>query len=173
MPAPASQRIDTAVAARAMLNHPFYRAWSEGRLTTGDLAAYAAQYRPHVEAFPRAVARTYLACDARLSARSYAAGLGALYACESQLPDVSTTKIDGLKRFHGVHDAETLRFFTVHEAADVEHAQVCRGLLDRLPPAEADDAAEAGAELAEALWGFLDGVSRLAGVEVAPARAAA
>lgn len=232
MPAPASQRIDTAVAARAMLNHPFYRAWSEGRLTTGDLAAYAAQYRPHVEAFPRAVARTYLACDdtegrrllaenlaeeegvgegrqphaelwtrfgegmgasresmvaariepesrdlvdtfARLSARSYAAGLGALYAYESQLPDVSTTKIDGLKRFHGVHDAETLRFFTVHEAADVEHAQVCRGLLDRLPPAEADDAAEAGAELAGALWGFLDGVSRLAGVEVAPARAAA
>ncbi len=218
-----SQRIDAAVAARAMLAHPFYRAWSEGRLTTGDLRVYAGQYQPHVDAFPKAVARTYLACHdaegrrllaenlaeeegvgegrqphtelwtafgeglgashaevadavlepestalvetfARLSGRSYAAGLGALYAYESQLPAVSATKIDGLERFYGVADEPTLRFFRVHEAADVEHAAVCRRLLDALPADEAEEAAEAGAELAGALWGFLSGVERLTGV---------
>lgn len=35
-----------------LLCHPFYQAWSEGRLTRGDLAAYAAAYHRHVAAFP-------------------------------------------------------------------------------------------------------------------------
>lgn len=230
-PRPVSQRIDAAVAARAMLTHPFYLAWSEGRLTLDDLAVYAGQYKPHVDAFPKAVARTYLACEDmagrrllaenlaeeegvgegrqphaelwarfgegvgasrdtmasaapavestalveafdRLSRRSYAAGLGALYAYESQLPTVSATKIDGLRRLYGVDDADTLRFFTVHETADVEHAAVCRDLLDALPRAGAEEAAQAGEELADALWGFLTGVSRLTGLDARPRLAA-
>ncbi len=95
-----------------------------------------------------------------LSRKSYAAGLAALYAYESQIPDVARTKIDGLKANYGVDDADTLRFFTVHEAADEEHAQVCRELLDKLPADQADEAIEAAGALAGALWGFLDGVER-------------
>lgn len=95
-----------------------------------------------------------------LSRKSYAAGLAALYAYESQIPDVARTKIDGLKKNYGVDDADTLRFFTVHEAADEEHAQVCRDLLDKLPEDQADEAVAAAGELAGALWGFLDGVER-------------
>ncbi len=97
----------------------------------------------------------------RLSRRSYAAGLGALYAYESQLPAVASTKIDGLDRFYGVRDETAIRFFTVHQAADVEHAQVCRNLLDRLNEADRAEAIEAGAELAGALWRFLDGMQKL------------
>ncbi|MGA8540467.1 MAG: iron-containing redox enzyme family protein [Terriglobales bacterium] len=35
-----------------LLNHPFYKAWSEGELTRDDLRQYAEGYYPHVEAFP-------------------------------------------------------------------------------------------------------------------------
>ena len=62
----------------------------------------------------------------RLSRQSYAAGLGALYAYESQFPGVASAKIEGLIDRYGIADEETLRFFRVHESADVEHSAVCR-----------------------------------------------
>jgi pyrroloquinoline-quinone synthase len=100
----------------------------------------------------------------KLSRQSYAAGLGALYAYESQFPGVASAKIDGLIERYGIEDEETLRFFRVHEGADVEHSRVCRDLLDRLPEAEREQAVAAGEELAGALWNFLSGVERTATV---------
>lgn len=94
----------------------------------------------------------------RLSRRSYAAGLGALYAYESQFPGVASAKIQGLVDRYGIQDEETLRFFRVHKSADLEHSAVCRALLDRLPEAEKAEAIAAGEELAGALWNFLSGV---------------
>jgi pyrroloquinoline-quinone synthase len=96
-----------------------------------------------------------------LSRRSYASGLGALYAYESQLPDVSATKIAGLARY-GVTEPGAIRFFEVHKAADVEHAAVCRSLLDALSGEERDEAIAAGEALSRALYGFLDGMQRAA-----------
>ena len=218
-----SSRIDSKVAERAMLNHPFYQAWTEGRLPLDTLRAYARQYFHHVEAFPRAVSAVHSACPDRngrrmlaenlaeeegieagkqdhatlwmmfacglgendaavrdqqlnpetqglidtfrkLSRQSYAAGLGALYAYESQFPGVASAKIDGLIERYGVEDEATLRFFRVHEGADVEHSRVCRELLDRLPETEREEAVAAGEELAGALWNFLSGVERTATV---------
>jgi len=52
----------------------------------------------------------------------------------------------------------------VHEKADVEHAAVCRQLLDQLSPEEAAEAEAGAAALSDALLGFLDGVQREAGV---------
>ena len=100
----------------------------------------------------------------RLSRQSYAAGLGALYAYETQLPAVATTKIDGLDKFYGVTDATAIRFFRVHETADVEHSAVCRSLLERLPETDRAEAIAAGEDLAKALSSFLDGMSREAGI---------
>jgi pyrroloquinoline-quinone synthase len=216
-----SSIIDTKVAERAMLNHPFYQAWTEGRLPIDTLRAYARQYFHHVEAFPRAVSAVHSACPDRdgrrmlaenlaeeegleagkqdhatlwmmfacglgeseagvrsqslnaetqdlidtfrkLSRQSYAAGLGALYAYESQFPGVASAKIEGLIDRYGIKDEETLRFFRVHESADVEHSSVCRDLLDRLPEAEKAEAVAAGEELAGALWNFLSGVEATA-----------
>jgi pyrroloquinoline-quinone synthase len=212
-----SMAIDGHVAERAMLTHPFYQAWTEGRLPLDTLRAYARQYFHHVEAFPRAVSAVHSACEdrdgrrmlaenlaeeegleagkqdhatlwlmfarglgegeaavraqavnpetqalidtfRRLSRRSYASGLGALYAYESQFPGVARAKIEGLVDRYGIEDEETLRFFRVHERADVEHGAVCRALLDRLPENEQGEAIAAGEELAGALWNFLTGV---------------
>jgi pyrroloquinoline-quinone synthase len=218
-----SATIDAKVAERAMLSHPFYQAWTEGRLPLDTLRDYARQYFHHVEAFPRAVSAVHSLCEERdgrrmlaenlaeeegldsgkqdharlwlmfacglgqdeaavldqklnpetqalidtfrrLSRRSYASGLGALYAYESQFPAVATAKIEGLMDRYGVDDEETLRFFRVHQTADVEHGAVCRALLDRLPESEREEAISAGAELAGALWNFLSGVEASAAV---------
>lgn len=112
---------------------------------------------------PQPETRGLIDAFARLSRKSYAAGLGALYAYESQLPGVASTKIDGLDRFYGVNDERTIRFFKVHESADAEHSQVCRDLLSRLSDHDGAEAAMAGHELAQALWSFLDGMQRLRG----------
>lgn len=42
---------------------------------------------------------------------SYAKGLGALYAYESQVPEVAEVKIDGLVNHYGVRDENGLSFF--------------------------------------------------------------
>jgi pyrroloquinoline-quinone synthase len=44
--------IDAVVQKRHLLDHPFYAAWSEGRLTLEALRGYAGQYYRHVLAFP-------------------------------------------------------------------------------------------------------------------------
>ena len=218
-----SSLIDLKVAEKAMLKHPFYRAWTEGRLPLETLRDYARQYFHHVETFPRAVSAVHSACPdrdgrrmlaenlaeeegmeagkqdhaslwlmfacglgeteacgsgaaaqsetqslidtfRRLSRQSYAAGLGALYAYESQFPGVASAKIEGLIDRYGITDEETLRFFRVHESADVEHAAVCRSLLDHLPEEQRAEAVAAGEELAAALWNFLSGVEARATV---------
>jgi pyrroloquinoline-quinone synthase len=216
-----SQAVDQIVAARSMLKHPFYQAWTEGKLSLDTLQFYAKQYFHHVVEFPRAVSAVHANCPdrdgrrmlaenlaeeegieagkndhatlwlhfaqglgattqavesvavnpetqnlidtfRRLSRKSYAAGLGALYAYESQFPDIARTKIDGLCGY-GVTDERTIRFFRVHEEADIEHSAVCRGLLDKLSGEERAEAEDGAAELAGALLTFLDGVERVAG----------
>jgi len=45
--------IDTQIAGRSVLTHPFYQAWQRGELTQAALADYAGQYYHHVAAFPQ------------------------------------------------------------------------------------------------------------------------
>lgn len=216
-----STTIDSVIADRSMLKHPFYRAWTDGTLPLDTLRDYSRQYFHHVEAFPRAVSAVHSVCPdrdgrrmlaenlaeeegieagkqdhatlwlmfasglgetegavrsqelnpettalietfRRLSRKSYAAGLGALYAYESQFPAVASAKIEGLIDRYDIGDETTLRFFRVHETADVEHSSVCRALIDRLPEDEAAEAVAAAEELAGALWSFLSGVEAAA-----------
>jgi pyrroloquinoline-quinone synthase len=44
--------LDQATQDRRLLDHPFYKAWAAGTLTTEDLGFYAGQYWRQVEAFP-------------------------------------------------------------------------------------------------------------------------
>ena len=46
------QAMETRLKKYDLLCHPFYQAWSEGKLTRDDLRQYAAQYYHHVSAFP-------------------------------------------------------------------------------------------------------------------------
>src|SRR5579871_1636711 len=45
------QQLDARVAKYDLLCHPFYKAWSEGKLTREDLCEYSQDYFHHVEAF--------------------------------------------------------------------------------------------------------------------------
>ena len=45
-------QLDARIAKYDLLCHPFYKAWSAGKLTREDLQAYGRDYFHHVEAFP-------------------------------------------------------------------------------------------------------------------------
>ncbi len=47
-----SQQLEARIAKYDLLRHPFYQAWSAGKLTRDDLREYAQDYYHHVEAFP-------------------------------------------------------------------------------------------------------------------------
>ncbi len=103
-------------------------------------------------------------CDAALTLKkifkeladqSYAEGLSALYCYEHQIPEVSKTKIDGLSKFYGINDEQTLLFFKVHQDADVFHSESCERLLNNLPIVDHDKALVAAEKSAKAIWSFL------------------
>lgn len=94
-----------------------------------------------------------------LADRDWRDGLCALYAYESQIPEVSASKISGLKQFYGIKDDKTLEFFTAHQAYDVGHSKQVAGLIEK--HVDPDYAAVATREATEALWGFLDGMCRV------------
>lgn len=100
----------------------------------------------------------------KLSRQSYASGLAALYAYESQLPEVARTKIKGLVERYDLDEPRALKFFQVHEFADIEHSDVCRELLDALPEDQREEAHAAACELSEALRTFLTGMQRTTGM---------
>ena len=93
---------------------------------------------------------------------SVAEGLAALYAYESQIPEVSRTKREGLGAFYGIVDEDATRFFSVHEEADVWHRQVEREALGRVAdtPEAREKALEAARRCCDALNRALDGVMR-------------
>ncbi len=57
------QRLSAAIAPHDLLCHPFYEAWSKGKLTEGDLRGYAAQYAHQVRALPSLLGAALVRCD--------------------------------------------------------------------------------------------------------------
>ena len=95
-----------------------------------------------------------------LAQSSYAEGLGALYAYERQIPEVAQSKIQGLKKFYGISDQESIKFFKVHIEADQWHSQEVAALLQQLSSHDQEKATAAAQKAANALWNFLSGVQR-------------
>jgi pyrroloquinoline-quinone synthase len=208
-----------AVASQHLLQHPFYRRWTEGALAQSELQSYAAQYSRHVAAFPRYVSAVHSRCELPsvrasllenlieeergsenhpelwmrfaeatgttreavaateampqvkaltetffgLCNRSWEEGLGALYAYESQVPEVAQAKIEGLQKFYGVTSARGLSFFKVHLEADVMHRGVAEAIFrDHVADAREEAVVQAATTAAKALWGFLDGMEAAA-----------
>lgn len=214
-------QLQSLVAEKHLLQHPFYVAWTEGKLTREHLKHYAIQYFQNVLAFPTYVSAVHFntphfgtsiavrqeilenlieeergtqnhpelwrrfalalgATEAELTETAplptttnlvstfrnvclnspFYAGLAALYAYESQIPAVATTKIDGLQRFYGMNDASEYRFFSVHQAADEHHAAAELALIEEHAdtPVKQAEVLEAASQAADALWQFLDGV---------------
>ncbi len=211
--------LQRVIDERSLLNHPFYQAWTAGKLPLDSLRSYAAQYYRFVAAFPAFVSGVHSGCDdlgtrqellenlveeergpenhpelwlrfcdaldvprerartapalpetdalvdtyRRLTRQGTTAeGLAALYAYESQVPAVAAAKIDGLRRFYGIHRDGAISFFQLHLTLDEWHSQTCAQLLERHARDVSTHSAaiEAGRRAADALWGFLDGVKR-------------
>lgn len=91
---------------------------------------------------------------------SYAEGLGALYAYESQIPEIAETKVSSLRESYDVSDERTLAFFKVHAKADVYHSRTLREQLDGLSPEDGELAEAATRECARGLWDFLSELER-------------
>ncbi len=93
--------------------------------------------------------------------RGTAEGLAALYTYESQIPAVSESKIEGLQRFYGIEDSDTLAYFKAHVEADREHSAVERKLLEEHITEENRAAVlESVDKTLEVLWEMLSGISR-------------
>ncbi len=102
-----------------------------------------------------------------LTRESLPTGLAALYAYESQQPDVARTKVEGLRAHYGVREPAGLTYFEVHETADVRHRQGERDALaacieSGTPASVVVDATD---RALDAYWGLLDGVCAEIGIQ--------
>ena len=70
------------------------------------------------------------------------AALAAFYAYESRVPAIAREKASGLKE-HYAADAAATRYFTLHQTADVLHADVWRTLIASELAAAPESAREA------------------------------
>ena len=220
------QEIDSIIAAKSLLKHPFYVAWTEGKLSKEQLRQYAEQYFHNVLAEPTYLSAVHFntphmhtennsgdisvrqevlknliseehgdknhpalwktfawalgSSDKSLAAAAplpgtaklvetfrdiclnqpFYAGLAALHAFESQVPEIAAVKIDGLSKFYGMKDPDSYEFFTVHQEADVHHSQAEWELIKRFAdtPEKRAEVLAATTQACEALWGFLDGI---------------
>jgi pyrroloquinoline-quinone synthase len=210
--------IDHQIAAKHLLKHPFYLAWTRGELSKEALADYARQYYHHVAAFPTYLSAVHAKCDDQMTRKtllnnlideeagspnhpelwlqfaeglgvapsdvrtsekwtetkdlvdtfrsvcrdgSTAEGLAALYAYESQIPEICESKIDGLKKHYSISDPNHYEYFKVHIEADREHSAGERKLLGTYAGKQNFESVRTSANrVLDALWEMLSGVCR-------------
>jgi pyrroloquinoline-quinone synthase len=208
------ESLDALIEERHLLKHPFYQAWTEGKLSRESLQLYAQQYYQHVRAFPENLQQLADRADGPLAEliqenldeeldpsgphpmlwRHFAESLGvseatmadacplpgvsalldtfdevssqgtmaqavaAFYAYEAQVPEISTQKISGLRRFYDVTEPRALAYFGVHEEADVRHRAAWRSWLAKQESGDYFDVLCAAERSLKALWGALDAV---------------
>jgi pyrroloquinoline-quinone synthase len=95
----------------------------------------------------------------QLSHSLFEEAIGAMYAYEMELPKISRSKIDGLKKFYGLdNNPDALNYFEIHEEADIRHAQVWRNILNDLSTDQQELAFNAAVESLNAQNSLLDSV---------------
>ncbi len=95
-----------------------------------------------------------------------AGAIAALYAYESQQPEVSKQKLAGLREHYEVTSPKALAYFEVHAESDVHHSEgertaIMRCLADGGSQEEVLDSA---GQALDAYWGLLDGICEEAGI---------
>jgi pyrroloquinoline-quinone synthase len=90
--------------------------------------------------------------------RPVAESVAALYAYEAQVPEISTAKIDGLKKFYSIDSPKSLAYFAVHEEADKAHRTAWRNWLEEHASSDDEQILATTNEALDALWGALDAV---------------
>lgn len=86
-----------------------------------------------------------------LCSRGQEEAIGALYAYESQQPEVAEAKADGLVKFYDVNESSALSFFKLHSVLDIAHAKALRSALT-----DSELSRESAHLALDAWWGMLD-----------------
>jgi pyrroloquinoline-quinone synthase len=85
-------------------------------------------------------------------------GSAAVYAYEADIPKISVSKLDGLKKFYDISDAKTLEYFTEHETADIEHVKVWQAMMAEFNANQQNSALNSAEESLKAQNAVLDSV---------------
>jgi pyrroloquinoline-quinone synthase len=157
-PAAVAARCDTAVAARSLLQHPFYLAWSDGTLPVPALRDYARDYGAFIRTVSQGwetVGELHIASVERGHAEVCA--LGALYAFESQQPFTAQSKLAGLRAHYAELPLCCGEYFRLHED-DFEEPALLAEKMTALPAADQTRAVAACERLSVALHDALTGL---------------
>jgi pyrroloquinoline-quinone synthase len=87
-----------------------------------------------------------------------AEAVAAFYAYEAQTPEISASKVAGLRRFYKIAEPRALAYFVAHQEADVRHRAAWRSWLVSRPEMDAFGAMCSAERTLKALWGALDAV---------------
>jgi len=202
--------LNIEIEKQSLLKHPFYRMWSEGKLTSNHLQGYTKEYfqivrqvpeyvrniygltndpsleheltqnikeeSDHIEAWMRfalslGVSRdqllnytpTYKTIEAvhalsGLTKLSLEEAAAAMYGYEKELPKISRSKIDGLKKYYGIDNSDATSYFEIHEEADVRHAGLWMNILKNVSPDMTQSVFEAGFKSLAAQNKLLDSI---------------
>lgn len=96
----------------------------------------------------------------QLTERSLEEAVAAMYAYEKELPKISRSKIDGLKKFYGVQSDEATKYLEIHEEVDVRHSEVWKNILKTIPEEKQECALNAAISSLEAQNKLLDSVQK-------------
>ena len=96
------EEIDNDIAAKHLLKHPFYLAWTRGELSKEALTDYAQQYYHHVAAFPTYLSAVHAHCDHQATRKQLLNNLIDEEAGSPNHPELWKKFADGL----GVEDAD-------------------------------------------------------------------
>lgn len=88
--------IDNDIAAKHLLTHPFYLAWTRGELSKDALTDYARQYYHHVAAFPTYLSAVHAKCEDQATRRQLLDNLVDEEAGSPNHPDLWVNFAEGL-----------------------------------------------------------------------------
>lgn len=119
-----------------------------------------------LDAAPHPAAEAMVSTFNNLAIEDSGAVLAALYAYESQQPEVSTEKATGLRQFYGINDPKTLAYFEVHAETDLEHRRGERVALLRCLEngTTTQQVLDSASQALDAYWGLLDGICESANI---------
>ena len=70
---------------------------------------------------------------------SFEGGAAAMYALEQEIPKISLSKIDGMRKFYDMASDDAIEYFRLHAEADIRHAATWRRILEKIPSEKEDE----------------------------------
>ena len=93
-----------------------------------------------------------------LTKLSFEEAAAAMYGYEKELPKISTSKINGLKKYYGIVNSDATNYFEIHEEADIRHARLWMNILKNVSTDDTESVFEAGVKSLSAQNKLLDSI---------------